>query len=83
MSGLTDAERVAWMTEVGFEFEADGNTPAHLSAGVPDDAVIRGALALVERFGHWGDPTLSPEGSVEAARIVLDAAAAVNVEVEG
>lgn len=71
---MTDAERVAWVTDYVFEHEDDGNTRRYESTGIPDDPIIRGVIALIDRFGAWYDPVLSPDVAVDISRLVLDAA---------
>lgn len=77
---IADTERrVRWLTEAT-EYEEDGNTRfcesldgASPRMPVPDDPVLRAALALIDRYGLWSDPVLSPETLVELVETVLAA----------
>lgn len=59
------------MTDVGFEYEDDDNTPRHVAAGVPDDPVLQAAVRIVEHFGKFVDPVLSPSTAIEMAAVAL------------
>lgn len=69
---MTDEERIRWLRELAFEFEDDENTLKCVAAGIPDDHAIRASLALLEKYGHWGEADMSPEGIIEVVRTVLD-----------
>lgn len=67
-------ERVEWVTSQVFEYEDDGNTRKYVANGLPGDPVLRGVIALVDEFGAWYDPVLSPETAVQMVELILDAA---------
>ena len=60
---MTDAERAAIIEEA---YEADEPIES-------DDPVVLAAARLLDYYGAWRDPVLSPEGAVEVASVALNA----------
>jgi len=67
---VTDAERAALLDAAVH----DDDDNVLLGLGVDPlaaDPVLAGAARLIDHYGAWYDPVLSPEGAIEVARLVL------------
>ncbi len=65
---MTDEERVRALDEA-LERRDDDDFAGLI---VEDDPVLRAASRLIEYFGAWYDPVLSPAGAVEVATVALN-----------
>ena len=76
---MDDAERAAEMHRL-LDYDEQGRDVYELDP--PTDPVLKGAVALIDQYGAWADPTLGPDGAVELAALVLRRSGLVEVLVE-